>query len=95
MTGGMTNGASGPGAKPAARRPKLVLVACDNSQVGQLASSMLPIASLIAALIRGKIYICLKNLVTMCTAHAGQAATRCVEWALDTFNQKSECLHGL
>eukprot|EP00891_Asterochloris_glomerata_P001765 jgi/Astpho2/1765/fgenesh1_pg.00032_%23_87_t len=48
MTGGMTNGASGPGVKTAGQHSKLVLVACDDSQ----------------------------------------AAIKCVEWALATFNQK-------
>ena len=56
---------------------------------------MLPVRCLVAALIRGKIFFDPQNLLTMCTAHAEQAATKCVEWALDTFNQKGECLHGL
>ncbi len=44
MTGGMINGASGPGVKTAGQHSKLVLVACDDSQVGrlQLACRVLP-----------------------------------------------------
>ena len=55
---------------------------------------MLPMAPLAAALITGEV-LTSQTLLTTRTAHAEQAATKCVKWALDAFNQKGECLHGL
>ena len=56
---------------------------------------MLPMAPLTAALITGDVFLKSQTLLTTRTAHAEQAATKCVKWALDAFNQKGECLHGL
>ena len=56
----------------------------------RLSSSMLPTTSLTAALMKGKIHFPPQDLLIMCTAHAEQAAIKCVEWALATFNQKGK-----
>ena len=88
----MTDGASGPGVKTNGHPPKLVLVACDKSQVGQDTVGHWQLSPQLVSCTEATASFPPWNLLTMCTALAEQAAIKCLKWALATFNQQGRAL---